>query len=293
MTPTVSRVDVRKTYKLYIGGEFPRSESGHSYVVDDAKGRFVANAALASRKDARDAVRAARAAFGGWSGKTAYNRAQILYRVAEIMEDRRPQFVEAVRQSEGLTPTQAGKVLDLSIDRLVWYAGWADKITQVVGNANPVAGPFFNLSTPEPTGVVAVVAPQQSSLLGLVSVVAPVVVTGNTAVVMSSYERPLPAVTFSEVLATSDVPGGVVNLLTGRLANTAPTLAAHMDVNAIDLTGFAGDSEQARALEEAAAENLKRVLRPPDAEPDWTLEPGIERMTTFLETKTVWHPIGV
>jgi acyl-CoA reductase-like NAD-dependent aldehyde dehydrogenase len=293
VTPTAARVDVRKTYKLYIGGQFPRSESGHSYVVDDAKGRFVANAALASRKDTRDAVLAARAAFGGWSGKTAYNRAQILYRVAEIMEDRRPQFVEAVRQSEGLTPTQAGKVLDLSIDRLVWYAGWADKITQVTGNANPVAGPFFNLSTPEPTGVVGVVAPQQSSLLGLVSVVAPVVVTGNTAVVLSSYERPLPAVTFSEVLATSDVPGGVVNILTGRLSNTAPTLASHMDVNAIDLTGYAGDTEQARALEEAAAENLKRVLRPPSTEPDWTLEPGIGRMTTFLETKTVWHPIGV
>ena len=295
VSPT-ARVDVRKTYKLYIGGQFPRSESGHSYVVDDAKGKFVANAALASRKDARDAVLAARAAFGGWAGKTAYNRAQILYRVAEIMEDRRPQFVEAVRQSEGLTPTQAGKVLDASIDRLVWYAGWADKVTQVVGNANPVAGPFFNLSTPEPTGVVAVVAPQQSSLLGLVSVVAPVVVTGNTAVVMSSYARPLPAVTFSEVLATSDVPGGVVNILTGKLSNTAPTLAAHMDVNGLDLTGFAGgsaDGEQARALEEAAAENLKRVLRAPATEPDWTREPGIERMTTFLETKTVWHPIGV
>ncbi len=292
MTPT-SRVDVRKTYKLYIGGQFPRSESGHSYVVDDVKGRFVANAALASRKDARDAVLAARAAFGGWSGKTAYNRAQILYRVAEIMEDRRPQFVEAVRQSEGLTPTQSGKVVDASIDRLVWFAGWADKITQVVGNANPVAGPFFNLSTPEPTGVVAVIAPQQSSLLGLISVVAPTVVTGNTAVVLSSFARPLPAVTFSEVLATSDVPGGVVNILTGRLSNTAPTLASHMDVNAIDLTGLAGDTEQARALEEAAAENLKRVIRAPDVEPDWTAEPGIERMTTFLETKTVWHPIGV
>jgi acyl-CoA reductase-like NAD-dependent aldehyde dehydrogenase len=292
----VTRVDVRKTYKLFIGGEFPRSESGHSYQVLDARGRFVANAALASRKDARDAVIAARKAFPGWAGKTAYNRAQILYRVAEIMEDRRPQFVEAVRQSEGLTPTQAGKVLDLSIDRLVWYAGWADKITQVTGNANPVAGPFFNLSTPEPTGVVAVVAPQQSSLLGLVSVVAPVVVTGNTAVVLSSYERPLPAVTFSEVLATSDVPGGVVNILTGRLANTAPTLASHMDVNGLDLTGFAGGSangEQATALEDAAAENLKRVLRAPDTEPDWTVEPGIGRMTTFLETKTVWHPIGV
>ncbi len=289
----MTRVDVRKTYKLYIGGQFPRSESGHSYVVDDARGRFVANAALASRKDARDAVLAARAAFGGWSGRTAYNRAQIVYRVAEIMEDRRPQFVEALRQSEGLTASQAGKVLDLSIDRLVWYAGWADKVTQVVGNANPVAGPFFNLSTAEPTGVVAVVAPQQASLLGLVSVVAPVIVTGNTAVVLSSYERPLPAVTFSEVLATSDVPGGVVNILTGTLSNTAPTLASHMDVNALDLTGFAGDDEQARVLEEAAADNLKRVLRAPDEEPDWTLEPGIERMTTFLETKTVWHPIGV
>ena len=289
----MSRIDVRKTYKLYIGGAFPRSESGYSYVVNDAKGKFMANAALASRKDARDAVQAARKAFPGWSARTAYNRAQILYRVAEIMEDRRPQFVEALRQSEGLTPTQAGKVLDLSIDRLVWYAGWADKITQVTGNANSVAGPFFNLSTPEPTGVVAVVAPQQSSLLGLVSVVAPVVVTGNTAVVLSSYERPLPAVTFSEVLATSDVPGGVVNILTGRLANTAPTLASHMDVNGIDLTGFAGDTEQATALEEAAAENLKRVLRAPDTEPDWSAEPGIGRMTTFLETKTVWHPIGV
>jgi acyl-CoA reductase-like NAD-dependent aldehyde dehydrogenase len=293
VTPTTSRVDVRKTYKLYIGGQFPRSESGHSYVVDDVRGRFVANAALASRKDARDAVLAARAAFGGWSGKTAYNRAQILYRVAEVMEDRRPQFVEAVRQSEGLTPTQSGKVVDASIDRLVWFAGWADKITQVVGNANPVAGPFFNLSTPEPTGVVGVIAPQQSSLLGLISVVAPTVVTGNTAVVLSSFERPLPAVTFSEVLATSDVPGGVVNILTGRLSNTAPTLASHMDVNAIDLTGLAGDTEQARALEEAAAENLKRVIRAPDVEPDWTAEPGIERMTTFLETKTVWHPIGI
>src|SRR5262245_47344218 len=289
----MGRVDVRKTYKLFIDGDFPRSESGHSYLVNDSKGRFVANAALASRKDARDAVLAARKAFPGWSGRTAYNRAQILYRVAEIMEDRRPQFVEAVRQSEGLTPTQAGKVVDTSIDRLVWYAGWADKITQVVGNTNPVAGPFFNLSTPEPTGVVAVVAPQESSLLGLVSVLAPVVVTGNTAVVTSSYERPLPAVTFSEVLATSDVPGGVVNILTGKLSNTAPTLAAHMDVNAIDLTGLAGAMEQAAELEAAEAENLKRVLRAPDAEPDWTLEPGIERMTTFLETKTVWHPIGV
>ncbi|MCW2843381.1 MAG: aldehyde dehydrogenase [Nocardioides sp.] len=289
----MSRIDVRKTYKLFIGGAFPRSESGHSYVVNDSSGTFVANAALASRKDARDAVTAARKAFGGWSSRTAYNRAQILYRVAEIMEDRRPQFVDAVRQSEGLTAARAEKVVDESIDRLVWYAGWADKITQVVGNANPVAGPFFNLSTPEPTGVVAVLAPQDSSLLGLISTIAPVVVTGNTAVVISSYARPLPAVTFSEVLATSDVPGGVVNILTGSAVTVAPWLASHMDVNAIDLTGVAGDTDLATSLERGAAENLKRVRRAPAAEPDWTADPGIGAMTAFLETKTVWHPIGV
>jgi acyl-CoA reductase-like NAD-dependent aldehyde dehydrogenase len=289
----VSRIDVRKTYKLYIGGAFPRSESGHSYVVNDTKGTFVANAALASRKDARDAVTAARKAFPGWSARTAYNRAQILYRVAEIMEDRRPQFVQSVVQSEGLAASKAERVVDEAIDRLVWYAGWADKITQVVGGANPVAGPFFNLSTPEPTGVVAVLAPQQSSLLGLVSVVAPAIVTGNTVVVVSSYERPLPAVTFSEVLATSDVPGGVVNILTGSAATIGPWLASHMDVNALDLTGIAGDAGLATSLEVAAADNLKRVRRAPAAEPDWTRDPGTDAMTAFLETKTVWHPIGV
>ena len=193
-TPSTDRIDVRKTAKLYIGGAFPRSESGHSYEVTDAKGKFVANAALASRKDARDAVVAARNAFHGWSGRTAYNRGQILYRVAEMLEDRRAQFVAAVSQAEGLTAARADKVVDATVDRLVWYAGWADKITQVVGNANPVAGPFFNLSTPEPTGVVAVLAPQGSSLLGLVSVIAPTIVTGNTVVVVTSHERPLPAV---------------------------------------------------------------------------------------------------
>ena len=289
----MSRIDVRKTYKLFIGGAFPRSESGHSYVVNDSKGKFVANAALASRKDARDAVGAARKAYPGWSGRTAYNRAQIIYRVAEVMEDRRPQFVAAVRQSEGLAAARAEKVVDEAIDRLVWYAGWADKLTQVVGNANPVAGPYFNLSTPEPSGVIAVLAPQHSSLLGLVSVIAPAVISGNTAVVVSSYERPLPAVTLSEVIATSDVPGGVVNILTGSAASVGPWLASHMDVNGIDLTGVAGDDDLARNLEIAAAENLKRVRRAPAAEPDWSLDPGIEAMTTFLETKTVWHPIGV
>ena len=289
----MTRIDVRKTYKLFVGGEFPRSESGHSYPVHDVRGRFVANAALASRTDARDAVSAARKAFPGWAGRTAYNRGQVVYRIAEVMEDRRPQFVEALRQGEGGTAAAAGKLLDASIDRLVWYAGWADKLTQVVGNANPVAGPFFNLSTPEPTGVVAVLAPQESSLLGLVSVVAPVLISGNTVVVASSAERPLPAITFGEVLATSDVPAGVVNILTGSLDRTAPTLASHMDVNAIDLTGLAGQAEQATALEVEAAENLKRVRRAPAAEPDWSLDPGLDRMTAFLETKTVWHPIGV
>jgi acyl-CoA reductase-like NAD-dependent aldehyde dehydrogenase len=287
------RIDVRKTAKLYIGGAFPRSESGHSYEVTDSKGRFVANAALASRKDARDAVVAARNAFHGWSGRTAYNRGQIVYRVAEMLEDRRAQFVAAVGQAEGLTASRADKVVDATVDRLVWYAGWADKVTQVVGNANPVAGPFFNLSTPEPTGVVAVLAPQGSSLLGLVSVIAPTIVTGNTAVVVTSYERPLPAVALGEVLATSDLPGGVVNLLTGSATTVAPWLASHLDVNAIDLTGIAGDPELATELERAAADNLKRVRRAPDAEPDWTVDPGLTPMTTFLETKTVWHPMGV
>jgi acyl-CoA reductase-like NAD-dependent aldehyde dehydrogenase len=289
----MTRADVRKTYKLYIGGAFPRSESGHSYVVEDAKGRFLANAALASRKDARDAVVAARGAFAGWAGRTAYNRGQVVYRIAEVMEDRRPQFVDALSSTEGLTARQASATLDAAVDRLVWYAGWADKLSQVVGNANPVSGPFFNLSTPEPTGVVAVLAPQQSSLLGLVSVVAPVIVSGNTCVVVSSYARPLAAVTFSEVLATSDVPGGVVNMLTGSAETIGPWLASHMDVNAIDLCGLAGQEELATELEVAAADNLKRVRRAPVVEPDWALEPELNAMTDFLETKTVWHPIGV
>ena len=294
MSPTTdARIDVRKTYKLYIGGAFPRSESGRTYVVTDAKGRFLANASSASRKDARDAVQAARKAFGGWSGRTPYNRGQVLYRVAEVLEGRRAQFAEEVQRSEGVTRRQADTAVDASVDRLVWYAGWADKIAQVVGATNPVAAPYFNFSVPEPTGVVAALAPQRSSLLGLVSVVAPIVVTGNTCVVTAAAERPLPAITLSEVLATSDVPGGVVNILTGSLADTVPWLASHMDVNALDLTGAAGDPVHAAQLEEAAADNLKRVLRAPAAEPDWTADPGLERITAFLETKTVWHPIGI
>ncbi|MBO4205789.1 aldehyde dehydrogenase family protein [Micromonospora echinofusca] len=270
------RVAVRKTYKLFIGGKFPRSESGRSYLVEQT------NVALASRKDARDAVVAARAAVKGWSGATAYNRGQILYRVAEMLEGRRDQFTAL-----GVPADE----VDAAIDRWVWYAGWSDKLAQVYGGANPVAGPYFNLSAPEPTGVVAVVAPADSALLGLVSVVAPAIVSGNTVVVLAAEERPLAAITLAEVLATSDLPGGVVNLLTGRAAEVAPWLASHADVNALDLTGVT-DADLAKSLEEAAAGTLKRVLRPPAGPVDWTADPGTGRMTALLETKTVWHPKG-
>jgi len=303
-TGGTSRLDVRKTYKLYLGGAFPRSESGRVYEVLDAAGGFLANAALGSRKDARDAVVAARAAVAKWSGATAYNRGQVLYRVAEMMEGRRGQFVDEVARAEGVPATAAATTVDAAIDRWVWYAGWTDKLAQVAGNANPVAGPYFNLSVPEPTGVVAVLAPQASSLLGLVSVLAPVLVSGNTAVVLASQQRPLPAVTLTEVLATSDLPGGVVNLLTGRTAELAPWLASHEDVNALDLAGAAGaDGVDWAALEAAAASTLTRVIRPAGdrpatdpagaVEPDWTLTPnGPARALAFTETKTVWHPKG-
>ncbi|MFD4663357.1 aldehyde dehydrogenase family protein [Streptomyces halstedii] len=304
------RLSVFKTYKLYVGGKFPRSESGRVYEVTDPKGKWLANVPQSSRKDARDAVVAARKAFGGWSGATAYNRGQILYRIAEMLEGRREQFVREVADAEGLSKSKAAAVVDAAIDRWVWYAGWTDKIGQVVGGANPVAGPFFNLSTPEPTGVVVVLAPQESSLLGLVSVLAPVIATGNTAVVVASADAPLPALSLGEVLATSDLPGGVVNILSGRTAELAAPLASHQDVNGIDLTGAAGDAELAKELEAAAAENLKRVLRPsvsrhrPEKEAkdaarpqavdgaDWSADPGTHRLTAFLETKTVWHPTG-
>ncbi|MGL5910723.1 MAG: aldehyde dehydrogenase family protein, partial [Phycicoccus sp.] len=298
------------TSKLYIGGKFPRSESGRSYEVFAAPTaaarrasslrppRFLANAALGSRKDARDAVKAARAAWPGWSGATAYNRGQVLYRVAEVMEGRRAQLVQDVRDGEGLTPVRAEALVSAAIDRWVWYAGWSDKLAQVLGGLNPVAGPYFDISAPEPTGVVAVLAPQHSSLLGLVSVLAPVIVSGNTVVALASERRPLPAVTLAECLATSDVPGGVVNIVTGRTAEMAPWLASHRDVNAIDLTGAAGaDGVDWGALEAASAENLKRVRRPggtgADAvEPDFSPVPELFRMSAFLETKTVWHPKG-
>lgn len=289
VSAATSRLNVFKTYKLYVGGKFPRSESGRVYEVTDSKGNWLANAPLSSRKDARDAVVAARKAFAGWSGATAYNRGQVLYRIAEMLEGRRGQFVREVADAEGLSKSKAAAVVDAAIDRWVWYAGWTDKIGQVVGGANPVAGPFFNLSTPEPTGVVTVVAPQDSSFLGLVSVIAPVIATGNTAVVIASEESPLPALSLGEVLATSDLPGGVVNILSGKAAEMGPHLAAHQDVNAIDLAG--ADAALAKELEIAAADNLKRVLRPQPVD-DWAADPGTHRMTAFLETKTVWHPTG-
>jgi acyl-CoA reductase-like NAD-dependent aldehyde dehydrogenase len=286
-----ARLDVRKTYKLFIGGAFPRSESGRSYPVTGRRGALLAHAALASRKDARDAVQAARKAFPGWSGATAYNRGQVLYRVAELLEGRASQFAdEAVKTGTG--PAKAAQQVAAAIDRWVWYAGWPDKIGQITGAANPVAGPYFNLSVPEPTGVVAVLAPAEPSLLALVSVLAPVIATGNTAVLVASEQAPLAAISLSEVLATSDVPGGVVNVLTGRTAELAPVLAAHMDVNAIDLTG--ADPDTRAGLERAAADNVKRVLAAGQdgAAGDWAATPGLGRMLAFLETKTIWHPIG-
>jgi len=282
----VSRLTVPKTYKLYVGGKFPRSESGRTYEVTTPKGAFLANAAQGSRKDARDAVVAARSAVSGWSGATGYNRGQVLYRIAELLEGRRAQFVDEIVQSEGVSAAAAGAQVDAAIDVWVWYAGWADKYAQVSGTANPVSGPYFNLSVPEPTGVVAAIAPQQrkgASLLGLAAVVAPVILTGNTVVVVANELAPLSAISLGEVLATSDVPGGVVNILTGSPAEMAPWLAAHADVNALDLAG-AGDLEWVD-LQIAAAETLTRVLQPEPGIPS----PSLDRIGAFVEIKTVWH----
>ena len=285
----MTRLSVNKTYKLYINGQFPRSESGRSYPVADAKGDFLANASWASRKDARDAVKAARGAFTGWSGRTAYNRSQIIYRIAEVLESRRGQFEGEIRSQEGASASLARRAVDAAIDRLVWYAGWSDKLPQVLGGANPVAGPYFNHSTPEPSGVIAVVAPK-GPLLGLVSVIAPVITSGNTCVAIASEPHPLTAITLGEVMATSDLPAGVVNLLTGPQVELAPWLASHMDVNGIDLTGVR-DADLAISLEQAAAENLKRVRR--SGVEDLFSAPDLDRMTTYLEIKTVWHPMGL
>jgi acyl-CoA reductase-like NAD-dependent aldehyde dehydrogenase len=289
------RIGVRKTYKLYIGGAFPRTESGRAYEVYGARGELLANASRGTRKDIREAVRAARGAQPGWAAKTAYNRSQILYRIAELMEGRRDQFIAEVMAAEGATRPRATRAVDAAIDRWVWYAGWADKYSQVIGTVNPVAGSYFNFSVPEPTGVVGVIAPEASSLLGLVSRVAPVIVSGNAVVVIASESRPLPAVTLTEVLATSDVPGGVVNLITGLRRELVGHLAGHMDVNALD--AFGADPAEAAALEEVAVENVKRFVRPPTAgldRYDWLANAAQSPylIGEFVEIKTVWHPIG-
>jgi len=289
------RVEVRKTYKLYIDGAFPRTESGRAYEVFGARGEFLANASRGTRKDIRDAVRAARKAQPEWASKTAYNRSQILYRIAELMEGRRDQFVVEVMAAEGVGRARSTRLVDAAIDRWVWYAGWADKYPQLIGTVNPVAGSYFNFSVPEPTGVVGIIAPEASGLLGLVSRLAPVVVSGNASVVIASESRPLPAVTLSEVLATSDVPGGVVNLITGLRRELVGHLAGHMDVNALD--AFGATPDESAALEEVSVENVKRYVRPPRAgldRYDWLGERAQSPylIGEFVEIKTVWHPIG-
>lgn len=276
---------VMKTHKLFIGGTFPRSESGRTFVLNSAKGTFVANVALASRKDARDAVLAARSAFEKWSGATAYNRGQVLYRVAEIMQGRKDQFVEELTLM-GANKRDGVKEVEQAIDRWVWYAGWSDKLAMVHGSANPVAGDFFNFSVPEPTGIVAIVPEATPSLYSLIDAIAAVIVSGNSSIVIVPRKSSLVAISLAESLATSDVPGGVVNILTGDATEIAPWLASHSDVNAIDLSGVA-KKELAIELEKAAAENLKRVLRP-----DKNLPQGLNRINLWLETKTVWHPRG-
>jgi acyl-CoA reductase-like NAD-dependent aldehyde dehydrogenase len=286
-----SRLDIRKTYKLYIGGAFPRTESGRFYPVYSAGGEtLLANASRGSRKDIRNAVAAARKAFPGWSERTAYNRGQILYRMAEMCESRRDELQRELEKI-GMKGAEAGREVEEAIDRLVYYAGWSDKFAQIFGSVNPVAGPYYNFSTPEPTGVVGIFAPEESALLGLVSRIAPAIVGGNTVVVLASEKYPLPAITFSEIIATSDVPGGVVNLISGFREELSSWLAAHMDVNAIDVTGLDENlSAKAAAL---AADNVKRVVRAETS--DWysAAAQSPYAILDFLEIKTVWHPMGV
>ncbi len=281
------RLDVRKTYKLYIGGKFPRSESGRTYELNDHQGRFLANVAQGSRKDARDAVVAARAAQPGWASATAYNRGQILYRIAEMLEGRREQFVAEIRAMTGASASKANAEVDAAIDSWVWHAGWSDKIDSVAGSMNPVAGPFFNISTNQPSGVVAVLAPQGSALVGLVNSIAPAIVSGNTVVVVASEQLPLSAITLTEVLATSDLPGGVVNMLTGSEKEIGSWLASHQDVNAIDLEG----SSNAVELEIMAAETIKRVIRS-QSYARLGSRGTLEHILSLMEVKTVWHPKG-
>ena len=281
------RLDVKKTYKLFIGGKFPRSESGRSYQVSDSKGKHLANVSLASRKDVRDAVSSARAAQPGWAGASAYNRGQVLYRIAEMLEGRRDQFVAEIQALTGKTAKQANAELDAAIDSWVWHAGWTDKIDTVAGSMNPVAGPFFNISTNQPTGVVGAFAPQDSALVGFVNTIAPAIVSGNTIVVVTSEKLSLPALSFGEVLATSDVPGGVVNILSGKESELSGWLVGHMDVNAVDLEGASKPAE----LELMAADTVKRVLRTGSYERLGS-SGSLQHILDLMELKTVWHPKG-
>ena len=278
------RLDVKKTYKLFIGGAFPRSESGRSYQIQDSKRNFIANPAQASRKDLRDAVLAAKNSQAQWSSATAYNRGQILYRIAEIMEGRSDQFIAEIVALEGTTPKAALKQVQEAIDTWVWYAGWTDKISSTAGSTNPIAGPYYNFTIPEPLGVVGIFAEQKSSLLGAVRGLAPVLASGNSAVVVASERRPLPAITLSECCATSDVPSGVINILTGVTSELAPWMASHMEVDGIDISGL--DPKNDADIRKSGTENLKRIHR-------FKSENSPERILSFMEYKTVWHPIGI
>ncbi len=277
------RIDVKKTYKLFINGAFPRTESGRTYEIKSAKGVFIANPCLASRKDLKDAVVAARAAQSGWNKASAYNKGQILYRIAEMLEGRRAQFVNEIILVTGVTKVKAEKEVTDSVDRLVWYAGWSDKLSSLSGALNPVAGPYYNFTVPESMGVIAAIAPETPSLLGLIDAIAPIIVGGNTVVVLASTKAPLSAMSFAEVIATSDVPAGVINILTGKKDEIAPWMASHMDIDGFDISGLAAKSHGAIRI--AGAENLKRIYSFKSADPG--------RILAFLENKTVWHPIGL
>ena len=276
------RIDVKKTYKLFIGGAFPRSESGRSYEIKNKKGEFIANPALASRKDLRDAVVAAKNT--NWSSATAFNRGQILYRIAEMLESRTSQFVEEIVALDGVSIAEAKREVSEAIDLWVWYAGWADKISAAAGGTNPIAGPYYNFTIPEPLGIIGVIAEEKQSLLGLVRGLAPVIAAGNTAVVIASESRPLTAITLAEVLATSDLPAGVVNILTGKKSELVPWLASHMEVDGIDISG--ADPKSDTEIKVAGSENLKRIHR-------FDKEISPKRILSFMEYKTVWHPIGI
>lgn len=278
------RVDVMKTYKLYIGGAFPRSESGRSYELKDKKGNFIANPALASRKDLRDAVVAAKSAFSGWSHATAFNRGQILYRMAEMLEGRTEQFVAEIKALEGVSDSVARKQVQDAIDLWVWYAGWTDKISTTSGGTNPIAGPYYNFTIPEPLGVIGVIADEKESLLGLTRGLAPVIASGNTAVLIASEKLPLSAISLAEVMATSDLPAGVVNILTGSKSELIPWLASHMEVDGIDISG--ADKKLDGEIKRAGTENLKRIYR-------FEKDASLKRILSFMEYKTVWHPIGI